>query len=110
VIGLTSLLMLVILPLMLIVAGVSANGASEPTRKLVGGIMLAVGILVMTGSGLCSAAVLFAGGGAMGSASLLVLIVGGLPFVSGFGLFAWGRKLIRAARPPSDEELRRRFD
>ncbi len=111
-IGFCILLLVLLLPVLLIGAAVGAQSASGPTRKLLGGILLAVGILIMTGSGLCSAAMLFSGGGFTSDPSGLVLValVGGFPFAGGAGLFAWGRSLVRSARPASDSELRRRFD
>lgn len=74
-------------------------------REFFGGLLMAIGILIATLSGLCSAFFLFSmltssGGGEFGGGGMLILIaiVGGLPFMSGLGLFYWGRALVRSAR------------
>ncbi|HVJ01351.1 MAG TPA: hypothetical protein VM662_04160 [Sphingomonas sp.] len=67
-------------------------------KQLFGGILLAVGLLVMTCSGLCSLAVVAMGfGDALREPSLLMLplLVGGIPFALGFGAFRWGQWLLR---------------
>jgi hypothetical protein len=67
-------------------------------RRLFGGLLLGAGILLMTCSGLCSLIVLVAGfGEALRDPSiiLLPLLVGGIPFATGFGAFALGRKVSR---------------
>lgn len=67
-------------------------------RRLFGGLLLGTGILVMTTSGLCSLAVVISGFSiAMRepSAILMPLFFGGVPFALGFGLFRWGRSLLR---------------
>ena len=71
-------------------------------RTLFGGILLAIGILISGASGLCSLAFLVSmlgshGGGEFASLPL-VLIVGGIPFAIGMGLFFAGRALIRSGR------------
>lgn len=68
--------------------------------QLFGGLLLGVGALVMTCSGLCSLLVVVMGAGAVihePSALLLPLVVGGIPFAIGFGMFRWGRVLLRQA-------------
>jgi len=70
-------------------------------RSLFGGLLLGVGILIMTCSGLCSLVVVFMGfGEAMREPSIIILplLVGGIPFAIGFGLFWWGRWLLRTVR------------
>jgi hypothetical protein len=70
-------------------------------RSLFGGLLLGVGILIMTCSGLCSLVVVFMGfGEAMRDPSIIILplLVGGIPFAIGFGLFWWGRWLLRTVR------------
>jgi hypothetical protein len=73
--------------------------------KFFGGLLMGIGILIATLSGLCSAWFLmmtlgnpsggeFGGGGML----LLIAVIGGLPFMSGIGLFYWGRWLLRLAR------------
>ena len=66
--------------------------------KLFGGILLAVGILMMTVSGLCSLFVVIGGfREALREPSVIMLpaIVGGVPFLGGLGLFYAGRRLLR---------------
>lgn len=68
--------------------------------QLFGGLLLGVGILIMTCSGLCSLIVVVMGIGVAfsePSALLLPLMVGGIPFAIGFGMFRWGRSLLRQA-------------
>lgn len=68
--------------------------------QLFGGLLLGVGILVMTCSGLCSLAVVVMGLGMVfqePSVLLLPLLVGGIPFAIGFGMFRWGKWLLRQA-------------
>jgi hypothetical protein len=66
---------------------------------LLGGILLAVGILIAGVSGLCSAAVLF-DNGEFGGLRMwpAVLMFGGIPFAMGAGLGFGGWALIRKAR------------
>lgn len=78
--------------------------------KLFGGIFIAVGLIIMGLSGLCTGYFLLmfltADGGGFGGgagALMLPLIIGGVPFAVGFGLFFGGRKMIQAA----NEEERR---
>lgn len=70
-------------------------------KKLLGGILYAVGILLMTGSGLCSLAVIVTGlsdDPNMIAMAWLPLLIGGVPFALGFGAFALGRSMIREAK------------
>jgi len=70
-------------------------------KQFFGGLLLAVGILIMTGSGLCTVVII--GGGLTSGTSLdqalsdlpLVLLIGGVPFALGLGLFFGGRALLR---------------
>ena len=73
-------------------------------KRLTGSILLGAGILIAGTSGLCSAGflvtilyVMFQGGPAATGLLPIVVIVGGIPFAIGFGLFKWGQSLIRAA-------------
>ena len=70
-------------------------------KRLFGGIMVAVGVLLMTGSGLCSLAVIGSSlqAGSRGDLSIipLALIVGAIPFGMGFVGVWFGRTLIREA-------------
>jgi hypothetical protein len=94
-------------------------------NKLIGGILLAVGTLIAGVSGICTLVVVgsslaspneWTGGGASGlfGSFMIVLIVGGIPFLLGLGLFLLGRRMLRrddaatspadAADPPHDDE------
>ncbi|MDH7973592.1 hypothetical protein QH494_15480 [Sphingomonas sp. AR_OL41] len=70
-------------------------------KQFFGGLLLAIGILIMTGSGLCTVVVIGMGlSGGMSPADALSalpipLIVGGVPFLIGLGLFFIGRNLSR---------------
>ena len=71
--------------------------------RLFGGLLLGVGILVMTCSGLCSLAVVVMGFGMVfqePSVLMLPLLVGGIPFAIGFGMFRWGQWFLRQADEP----------
>jgi len=70
-------------------------------KQLFGGLLVAAGILIMLTSGLCTVVVIGIG---MTQAMMdpeilgaiyLPLIVGGVPFAIGFGLYKWGRSLLR---------------
>jgi hypothetical protein len=66
--------------------------------RLFGGLLLGAGILIMTCSGLCSLVVVVMGiGQAIRKPSIIMLplIVGGVPFAIGFGVFRWGQSLLR---------------
>jgi hypothetical protein len=70
-------------------------------RSLFGGLLLGIGILIMTSSGLCSLVVVFMGfSEAVRDPSIIMLplLVGGVPFAIGFGLFWWGRWLLKTVR------------
>jgi len=65
-----------------------------------GGLLMAIGILVMACSGLCSLLVVVAGFTAVfqdPSIIFLPLLVGGIPFALGYGSFRLGRSLLRQA-------------
>ena len=69
-------------------------------RQFFGGLLMAIGILIMTGSGLCTIVVIGMGLSSMSpgealSALPLPLIVGGVPFIIGLGMFFGGRRLLR---------------
>ena len=72
--------------------------------KFFGGLLMGVGILIATLSGLCSAFFLVtsftSSGGAFSGPGMLgpIAVIGGLPFLTGVGLFFWGRWLFRRAR------------
>jgi hypothetical protein len=64
-----------------------------------GGLLIAVGLLLAGGSGLCSLMVLFSSGEMSGFGMWpLVLMFGGIPFALGVGLILGGRALIRSER------------
>jgi hypothetical protein len=65
-------------------------------REVLGGIFMAVGILIAGGSGLCSAVVLFTPGEYSGFEMWpAVLTVGGIPFAVGLAMAFGGRALRR---------------
>ena len=69
-------------------------------KKLFGGLLLAVGILIAGGSGLCSLSILFMDGVGHIDAEMLgiVALVGGIPLVVGVAIAFGGWALIRSAR------------
>ena len=72
-------------------------------KGFLGGLLLAVGILIAGASGLCTIvfwglAIADAHGSDFLGFLLLSLMVGGIPFVIGVGLILWGRWLLRRAR------------
>jgi len=68
-------------------------------KPVLGGILIAIGLLVAGGSGLCSLMVLFSSGEMSGFGMWpLVLMFGGIPFAAGVGLIFGGRALIRGER------------
>ena len=74
----------------------------SPIRKLFGGLLLALGILIAALSGLCTlAGVVLFGAGGSGNAgnALLALIIGAPPLLIGAGLIWWGRYLLRRPSP-----------
>ena len=101
------LLLLLMLVVLAVVGSLSTQG---PMRRLAGGILLAVGLLVATGSGLCSLVIMFSGGAIQSGDARLLALIGGLPFLTGLGMVFGGLRLLRSDRPPSDDELRDRFD
>ena len=77
-------------------------------KAVFGGILMAVGILIAGGSGLCSLMILFGGGfGPDVSMLPLVLMIGGIPFAIGVAIAFGGYALIRSARNErsADEHL-----
>ena len=77
-------------------------------KKLFGGILMAVGILIAGASGLCSAAIIFSGGMGPEAMSMLpmVLMVGGIPFAVGVLIAIGGGALIKSARQEDDNRPR----
>jgi hypothetical protein len=79
-------------------------------RQLLGGILIAAGVLIAGASGLCSAYMLFTSdtfrsGGEPGevlSMLPLILLFGGIPFALGLAAAFGGRALIRSARNKPD--------
>ena len=75
-------------------------------KSLFGGILLGAGILIAGASGLCS--LVFLGMGLTEPSGMvdmlpMVLLVGGIPFLIGLGLFFQGRSKIRSARRDGQE-------
>jgi hypothetical protein len=82
-------------------------------KSLLGGILLAVGILIAGASGLCS--LVFLGMGVSEPSGLvdvlpMIFVVGGIPFEVGLGLFFLGRSLIRSGRRDAEQALARDQD
>jgi hypothetical protein len=76
-------------------------------KEIFGGILMAVGILIAGGSGLCSLMILFSSGEMSGFGMLpLVLMIGGIPFLIGAGIAYGGYALLRSARRERDLEYR----
>jgi hypothetical protein len=74
-------------------------------RRLLGGLLLGCGILVMTCSGLCSLAFIVLGARDIAyapNAIIMPLIFGGIPFAGGFALFRTGRSLLRGGVSDAD--------
>lgn len=64
-------------------------------KTLLGGILVAVGILIAGASGICSLIFLVTSHGESGLI-LMVLAFGGIPFLIGLGLVYGGRAVIRS--------------
>lgn len=69
-------------------------------RKVFGGLLLALGILIAGLSGLCTVMMFTSSGTPVSADEILeslpiVLIFGGIPFVMGLGLVFAGRSLLR---------------
>lgn len=62
--------------------------------RLFGGILLGVGILIATASGLCSVAVLFGSGRSFADVAGTVLLFGGGPFLIGVVLILIGKSML----------------
>ena len=71
-------------------------------NQLFGGLLFGLGLLIMTCSGLCSLLVVVGGFQMVfddPSVVMLPLLVGGIPFVIGFGLYKWGRWILKQDTP-----------
>jgi len=77
-------------------------------KEVFGGILMAVGILIAGGSGLCSLVILFEGGMGADVFSMLpvVLMFGGIPFAIGAGIAFGGYMLFRSGRDDKDRDYR----
>ena len=74
----------------------SARALGRKTvTKLFGGLLMAIGILIATLSGLCGAWLLLEMSGGRFSDVVGVVIFLGAPFIVGIGLFYLGRALVR---------------
>ena len=73
--------------------------------KIIGGLLLAIGIIIAGVSGLCSLALLSESstwsGPASGESLGIIAMVGGIPFLIGLGLVFLARHLLRQAAPPA---------
>lgn len=70
--------------------------------KILGGILMAMGIIIATLTGLCSAFFLFSS--QVVDFLPLIAVLGLLPCAGGAGLFFWGRSLVRRARESENDE------
>lgn len=68
----------------------------DPVPKFIGWALIVVGVLWMAFSGICSAALILMPGGTDPSMIALVLVIGGISAVAGFGVFMLGRALSRS--------------
>lgn len=73
-------------------------------KQLLGGILLAVGILIAGVSGLCSLYFVVGSGGGLNMLPA-VLVIGGIPFALGAGLVWGGWAIIRRARQERKPDL-----
>jgi len=81
--------------------------------KIVGGILMAIGILIAGASGLCSLMVLFGPSGEFSGMEMwpMVLLFGGIPFAVGAAIGYAGYALIRnAARNERPRDVDDTFD
>jgi len=67
-------------------------------KKLLGGIFMAIGILIAGASGLCSLVFLFSMGSGEFSSASLVLVFGGVPFIIGLALILTGKAILESAK------------
>ncbi len=78
--------------------------------RIIGGILLAIGILVAGVSGLCSLLLLTEqsswSGPAAAESLTIIAVVGGIPFLVGLGIVFLGRHLLRTAPPPAQPPTR----
>jgi hypothetical protein len=76
-------------------------------KAVFGGILMAVGILIAGGSGLCSLAILFGGSGEFSGFGMwpMVLMIGGIPFAVGAGIAYGGYALLRSARNEREQDF-----
>lgn len=70
-------------------------------KKLFGGLLLAIGVLIAGVSGLCTLTFLVVGGDYITPSPL---IIGGISFALGFSLFLVGRALLRSSQNNLPEE------
>lgn len=75
-------------------------------KRFFGGLLLGIGILIMTTSGLCSlwVVVMTLSDLLRSNMILWLLAFGGIPFAAGYGLYALGRLMLRQARRAREEE------
>ena len=72
-------------------------------RELIGGILLAVGLLIAGASGLCSLSLLLVSGFPVRREMLLIVLFGGIPFLIGFGLICLGRLIVGKAKRDAED-------
>lgn len=72
-------------------------------KRFFGGLLVAIGILLMTASGICSITVVVIGSALVINHPLVLLfplVIGGLPFVTGGALLWVGSRVLKAANRP----------
>ena len=84
------------------------NENGGKVQRLLWQVALAVGILIASVSGLCSLAILVSAlspPGQMIGMVALVAVVGGLPFMAGYGLIVLARKKLRGLAQDSGDDI-----
>jgi hypothetical protein len=71
-------------------------------KGTIGGILIAVGILIAGANGLCALAVLFSGDADRDGIGSAMIFMGGIFFLVGIAVIFWGRALVRSARKHRD--------
>jgi hypothetical protein len=71
-------------------------------KETIGGILIAIGILVAGANGLCALVALFDDAPDPEGIGEAMIVIGGFFFVIGVAIVFWGRALIRSARKQRD--------
>lgn len=80
----------------------------SPARRVIGGLLLIIGILMTVASGLCTGVLMVAfafdsntGPELSGDGLFLIPLMFGGPFIVAGGLLWWGGKALRGKQPPA---------